>query len=463
MDETFHPAYYNTVDQIFHAQWSITKLGRLELLRRSVRALWPAGHPTRLVQVAGTSGKGSTCRFLELGFALAGKAGAFMGPHLFDYRERFSINGAPPSQDDIIAAWEETVRPLCIDLALRDQQHTHSFHEVNILMALVLFARHQVEWAAIETGVGGRYDQATALDVVATLLTNVGRDHEHLLGQEPWQRALDKVGIARRGVPLFTSERDPGTLRLIAAVCRHMDAPLVPIDETHITRLNDLLTALPDGSLPADALLNADHQRWNAALSLAVLRQLVPELDEQQVLAQFRAARLVGRSWQVADGIYADVAHNPEKIAALVHEISRRFGDAGKIFVVGVAGKRSPASLLAPLVPVAKAIVVTSTPTPGQPSGGQDPHRIKQAIAATGSQVPTLVVAEPRQALEVARSLQKADDIIILTGSTYMIDQALNPDPHLRYLNATYGWRTQQDIPVEGSLHFVIPQPPAPK
>ena len=83
--------YYNAVDQIFHAEWSTAKLARLELLRESIHALWPGGHPTRLVHVAGTGGKGSTCRFLEVGFGCVGKAGAFMSPHLFDYRERFSI------------------------------------------------------------------------------------------------------------------------------------------------------------------------------------------------------------------------------------------------------------------------------------------------------------------------------------------------------------------------------------
>lgn len=461
MDDSFHPTYYSAVDQIFHTQWSTLKLSRLELLRRSVQTLWPHGHPTRLVQVAGTSGKGSTCRFLELGFMLAGSAGAFMGPHLFDYRERFSINGAPPTPDDITAAWEETVQPLCIDLALRNEQHVHSFHEVNILMALVLFAKYEVAWAAIETGVGGRYDQATALDVVATALTNVGNDHEHILGKELWQRALDKVGIARRSIPLFTSERDPATLHLIATVCDQVGTPLVVVDETHSARFNDLLHTSAGDDVPKDSLLTTKHQRRNAALSLKVLQQLIPDLDLQHLLVAFQSAHLVGRSWQVADGLYADVAHNPDKIAALAHELTQKFRDKGKIFIVGVAGKRSPATLLAPLTQTAKAIIVTGTPD--MSFKGQDPQHIKQALDAPGTTIPILVVADPRQAVAVAQALREADDIIILAGSTYMIDQALNPDPYLRHLNATFGWRTQQDTPVAGSLQFTIPHPPPTK
>ena len=100
------------------------------------------------------------------------------------------------------------VRPHCVRLSLHNSQHTHSFHEVSILIALALFEQHEVEWAAMETGVGGRYDQTRALDVAATALTNVGSDHAHLLGREQWQRALDKAGIARPGVPFFTSDTD---------------------------------------------------------------------------------------------------------------------------------------------------------------------------------------------------------------------------------------------------------------
>ena len=64
---------YNTVDQIYHAEWSTPKLARLELMRQSIRTLWPDGHPTKLIHVAGTGGKGSTCRFLEAGLSTIGR------------------------------------------------------------------------------------------------------------------------------------------------------------------------------------------------------------------------------------------------------------------------------------------------------------------------------------------------------------------------------------------------------
>ncbi len=107
------------------------------------------------------------------------------------------------SQADITWAWETRIKPHCVRLALRNEHYTHTFSEVCILIALALFDKYEVNWAALEVSVGGRYDQARALDVVASVLTNVGGDHAHMLGHEQWQRVLDKAGIARPRVPFL--------------------------------------------------------------------------------------------------------------------------------------------------------------------------------------------------------------------------------------------------------------------
>ena len=449
--------YYNTVDQIYHAEWSTTKLARLELLRESIRTLWPNGHPTRLIHVAGTGGKGSTCRFLELGLGCAGKAGAFMSPHLFDYRERFSVDGEFVSRDDVSEVWQKRIQPLCIRLALHDHFHVHTFHEVSILMALALFEKHEVEWAAMETGVGGRYDQTRALDVAATVLTNVGSDHAHILGREHWQRVLDKAGIARAAVPFVTSESNPSSLEIIAAVCRDVGAPLTVITQADVRELEHELHDVVGRPIPDDSLLSAAYQKWNAALSCAVIGLFCPQIDRRQLLERFVNARLPGRFWRVEDRIYADIAHNAEKMRALVSEVDARFSDRGKILIIGVSGQRVPTEVFAALACVAKAIIVT-----GASYKGQEPATVRSAIEPLTGETPTLVISDPRQALQVAKSMQTETDIILLTGSTYMIEQVLNPDPYMRYLGATFGWRTKTDSEATGTVQLTMPKPPSP-
>jgi dihydrofolate synthase/folylpolyglutamate synthase len=431
--------YYNSVDQIYHAEWSTAKLARLELLRRSIRALWPQGHPTRLVHVAGTAGKGSTSRMLEMALGAVGRSAAFMGPHLFDYRERFSIDGDFVSQSAIHQTWQEQIQPYCVRIAADNPQRVFTFHEVSILIALALFERFEVKWAAMETGVGGRYDQTRCLDADATVLTNVGSDHAHMLGPTLWQRTLDKAGIARANVPFFTSESNPESLEIIRAVCQDVRAPLTVVDEAAVQRFRAKALPPGDAPLPEQSLLTAEHQLWNGALVLATVNQLVPVVDDEVIVERLRRAQLLGRFWRVEEGIVADIAHNVEKMRVLVAELQTKFPAAGKIFVVGISGPRSAAEVFAALAGVAKAVIVTAASYKGQ-----DPNMVRASVEQLAGDIPILAIAEPRQALQRAKEMRGAQDLIILTGSTYMIEQMLTTDPYLRHLHATFGWRNRE-------------------
>ncbi len=205
----------------------------------------------------------------------------------------------------------------------------------------------------------------------------------------------------------------------------------------------------------AQSLIHADYQKWNAALALAVIRALRPDLDEQCVVAAFANATLLGRFWKVEEGVYADIAHNAEKIEALTGEIRKEFGDAGKILVVGMSGQRVPGKVFAALASVAHTIIVTSASYKGQ-----EPARVREEIQAVVGDTPVLLAIEPRQALRTARAIQRPGDVIILTGSTYMIEQALNPDPYLRHLSAHFGWRTQEPNEATGTLQIQLPKSP---
>jgi folylpolyglutamate synthase/dihydropteroate synthase len=274
-----------------------------------------------------------------------------------------------------------------------------------------------------------------------------------MLGPELWQRVLDKAGIARRDVPFFTSERNPSSLQILQQVCDHAGAPLAIVGAEAVAALTDLLAAQAPGE-EASALIHADYQKWNAALALAVIRALHPALDEHCIVDAFARATLLGRFWKVEEGVYADIAHNAEKIEALTGEIRKEFGDAGKILVVGMSGQRVPGKVFAALASVAHTIIVTSASYKGQ-----EPARVREEIQAVVGDTPVLLAIEPQQALRTARAIQRPGDVIILTGSTYMIEQALNPDPYLRHLSAHFGWRTQEPNEAAGTLQLQLPRP----
>ncbi|MFH1235841.1 MAG: hypothetical protein V1685_02795, partial [Parcubacteria group bacterium] len=325
--------YYNTIDQIYHARWVAEKLSKIERLRKIISTQWPHGHPTRFIHVAGTSGKGSVCKFLEAGLGISGRAGSLTGPHLFDYRERFSIGGNMVTSRDVIEAWEQSVLPLSIDIS-KTTGDGLGFGEVTMLIALVLFEKYELQWAAIEGFVGGRYDYPMALNVDATILTNVGNDHAHLLGQNKWQRALDKAGIARKGIPLILGTGDPDVVSIVDSVCSHVSAELLPTRPQNTQYCDDYVRN-HSREMPSDALLHATHQAVNAATALTALQQLIPHPDVQKIIRAMASLTMPGRLQQIEEGMYIDVAHNSDKILRLVDEVKKRFVNRRKLFLVG--------------------------------------------------------------------------------------------------------------------------------
>ena len=103
-----------------------------------------------------------------------------------------------------------------------------------------------------------------------------------------------------------------------------------------------------------------------------------------------------------------------------------------------MSGKRLPGKIFGALAAMAKTIIVT-----GASYKGLDPGKVAAEVSEIAGDTPTFVVSDPRHALEAARAMRQPGDVILLTGSTYMIEQALNPDAYLRSLGSTFGWRTQ--------------------
>lgn len=426
-----NPDYYNTIDQIFHVDWVVAKLARLELVSDAMSVLWPEGHPTRFVHVAGTNGKGSTCRFLEAILGGVGRSGAYLSPHLFDYRERVSVGAEPARPPDITTAWEETVLPYAMRLH-RTTGVSLLFPEVSLLVALAVFAQRSIEWAAIEAGLGGRYDQTTALEPEAVVLTNVGKDHLALLGVHTWQRAIDKGGIIRRGVPLVTTERDPATLGILAHLCDRAESPLRIVGKESTEQLR---AALPSGLGPTKLLGQGVHL-LNAAAALAAANELVPETTFEDAVTQMASVEFLGRFSAASDNIVFDIAHNPDKTTALAAELRGRYPNRDMIVVCGVSSGHPPLDTLRPLIEIASHTIITTSGYRGQ-SASDVLDIVQSALPATS--IETCEV--PAEAVERAKGRASAGSLIVVAGSNYLIDDALNPDPYLQHLNATAGWR----------------------
>ena len=281
----------------------------------------------------------------------------------------------------------------------------------------------------MEVGVGGRYTPLMALPMAACVLTNVGDDHPITLGTEPWQRALEKSGVARPGVPFFTSVQEE-LLPVVEAAVRAEGAECFPIDSRQTSQI---AKALP--SLPA-------YEHSNLALSLAAIRHLEPELPAEQALKAM-TRRLPGRFWSPAPDLIVDVAHNRGKIAALAERLKLAYPGQTFRCLLGLTRKRDPVEVFSPLFEVASHLTVT-----GASYAGQDPESTARQLAGAFPNVAW--EADPKRALARERAALAEGGKLVVTGSAYLIDQALNPDPFVQHLNASYGWRAKGDDPAWG-------------
>ncbi len=438
---TFDPAYLVTLDEIYHCYWTARKKRRIERLRAALEHFWPGGHPARLVHVSGTNGKGSVAHYLEQGLAFAGAVGSWTGPHVFDYAERIHVDAEQASRAEIVDVYRRHLEPYQQSRG----QDPLGFPELGILLALHLFARHDVRWGMMESGVGGRYTPLMALSAAASVVTNVGDDHPVTLGDKLWQRALEKAGIARPGVPFFTAARGDA-LGYVVKTAESQGATVRVIGEEDLEKARRLLPAIDHGTAPERPICPPPVERpicpppveleiVNLALALALVRHFYPEQDPAVVLSTMRA-RLIGRFWSPAPGVIADVAHNRDKIEHFARRLKLEYPDTRFRFLIGLTRRREPLEMFRPLFELAEEIVVTGASYPGR-----DPRQIAELLRREFS--PVSVNPDPRKAYRAEREKLGEGRMLVLTGSAYMIDQALNPDPYVRHTNASFGWRSR--------------------
>ena len=203
--------------QMFGARFGLETTRRLAAL---------AGNPherLRFIHVAGTNGKGSTCAMLESIYRQSGlRVGLFTSPHLVSFAERIQVNREWIPETEIVRLVEELQRWLA-----EFPKETHpTLFEVVTVMALRWFDEQQCDLVIWETGLGGRLDATNIVSPLASVITNIGFDHQQWLGDTFDKIAAEKAGIIKPGVPVITAATPGRGLEVIAQTAQRVGAPL---------------------------------------------------------------------------------------------------------------------------------------------------------------------------------------------------------------------------------------------
>lgn len=329
--------YRETVDYILGIPLFAQKIGKENLSSLLCRL----GNPEKAVpaiHVAGTNGKGSTCRALAQMLAAQGyRVGLFISPHLVSINERIQINGTNISDDDFVSAFE----------TVKGQFMEHpSFFEVMFAMAAVYFRQQKCDFAVYETGMGGRLDATNVLTPELTIITSVGMDHMEYLGDTIEKIAYEKAGIIKPGVPVIYFRRDEAAARVIEDTAKERGADIIPVEKSDYI-INHLGNKTIDFSLHnryysycnLQIQKTSLYQVENVSLAVTAFRMLMERrnVPEQDIEKTVRNALLQfyweGRMEEIAPHIYVDGAHNVEAVNAYIETMNRLHGEYDKILV----------------------------------------------------------------------------------------------------------------------------------
>ena len=410
-------------------------LERLESLERfgwrfgldSIRALLKElGNPEtglKVIHVAGSNGKGSTCAFTSSILQAAGhRTGLYTSPHLCDLRERFRVDGRWIPKPDLVRL-AKRVLAAC-EKVRRRLGHSPTHFEALTALAFLWFQERRVDWVVLEVGLGGRLDATNIVeDPKLCLIAPVSLEHQAILGDKVSQIAREKAGILKPGCVGVTWQTERKATNVIARRADDLGVPLAR--EGRHYRYH----ATPSGfdwegfgfKDRFDLTGAGSYRIGNAALAVAGIRALetagvsIGHSTLQKGLSRtFWPGRFEVRSRKPL--ILLDGAHNPAGALALRQALDRRFPGKRWIVLNGFLSDKNVEGIVLSLAGVSGFSIVTEPPS----SRGQDGMRVFRAWEQEG--VPGVWVGDWRQALNLAvHKAQAGRQNLLITGSLYLV------------------------------------------
>ncbi|MBC8319415.1 MAG: bifunctional folylpolyglutamate synthase/dihydrofolate synthase [Bacteroidetes bacterium] len=332
--------YKETITWLFNQLPMYQRIGKAAYkadLSNTIYILDALGNPEkkiRAIHIAGTNGKGSVSHMIASVLQEAGySTGLYTSPHLKDFRERIKINGQLIPEDEVIRfvkANKDTFTSI-----------ESSFFEMTVGMAFDYFAKQKVDFAVIETGLGGRLDSTNLCHPVISIITNIGIDHTEFLGDSLKKIAIEKAGIIKAGIPVIVGKHDSQVDEVFEQTCSRLKSPLyfaeddlelrefLSEDDNTLTmdvwyKNNDIITGLKSSLL-------GNYQKENIRTALRSIELLkennIIEVSNYQVTVgvenTINNTGFYGR-WQKLSNnpvTICDTAHNVDGIKAIVNQL----------------------------------------------------------------------------------------------------------------------------------------------
>lgn len=404
--------------QAFHRVGSSAYKPGLQNVSALAEAFGNPHRKFRTIHVAGTNGKGSTAHLLASVLSAAGySTGLYTSPHLVDFNERIRINGSPISHTEVIDFVERFSRmKTSVD---------PSFFELATVMAFDHFARHNVDVAVIEVGLGGRLDATNIITPDLSIVTNISLDHTGILGYTLEEIAREKAGIFKSGVPALVGEADVDLRKVFTLTAERVGAPLTFAQDLRLfsSKTDEEDNIIYKGSPWGEIIcpLTGSCQPLNTATVLTALYLLKDyNISSDAVREGFEnvcsSTGLMARWMTVSRNprIICDTGHNPGAWQYLGPKLASIGKTSSLSVVIGFVSDKDFGSIFHLLPLSAKYYIVT----PSTPRAADADAVLKAALAAG---LDATICGSVDEGFFRAKSSTPVNGTIFIGGSTFVV------------------------------------------
>ncbi len=375
----------------------------------------------KCIHVAGTNGKGSIASALSSILRTSGyKVGLYTSPHLVKFNERICINNKPVSDKNIVESYKAVNKVTQSDLEA-------TFFELTTAMALYEFNKQKVDWAVIETGMGGRLDATNIIKPVISIISNISVEHQRYLGSTIGQIASEKGGIIKKAVPVITGVKQKKATSVLKKIAAEQSAPFYRLGNEFRIRRNKNRTFSYFGINTVwknmrTGLLGA-HQIVNAAIVLAaceILSHNKTNLSFQSIKQGLAQNKWPGRLEIVSSSplIILDGAHNLIATRCLAKFLSKNLTKRKITLVTGIMDDKPYAAMLACLLPLCDKAILTCPKI----DRALSPERLFLSAKKIIQDIE--IIPDVSKAIKYAIKTASVNDAICIAGSLYLVGEA---------------------------------------
>ena len=386
-------SYIEAIQWLYSTQTAGIKLG-LENVRRLLDALGNPHRQLACIHVAGTNGKGSVSAMLDsVGRAAGLRTGLYTSPHLVQFNERIQVSGQPITDDEVLAGIN------VIREAIAKSGCIPTFFEITTALGFLHFFAQRVDFAIMETGLGGRLDATNLITPLVSVITSIDLDHQKILGDTRAKIAREKAGIIKPSVPVVSIAQTADVREVIDEVASSLNSP--------VTYTTEPITDLQIG-------LAGSHQRLNAAVARDALAVAKLGIPSDALKTGLKSLFWPGRFQALGDRLTIDGAHNLAASERLVQTWRECYPDSSPTIVFGGLRDKDLDKMLSALAPIAARFFLVPVRNPRS----EDPASIRLPCGISGVVFPGM-----KEAVEAAHNLA---DPILVTGSLFLVGEVLS-------------------------------------